>query len=757
MQKKERSAFPRILLSYLSVLAIPICICLIIYYSAVSSVTKIVRDYSRSMLDQMISNTDTRLQELEPLSFYLKSSSDMLRLLGRQEIAEGSAEFYDVYKTYIALPKFSLSSAMVEDVQVVMLKNKFVISESSALRLDDRTYQALFPYSGMEYDEFWELLNSRFFYNSFMQFTAANGKVTPVFLSSIDYNDSGKPLAVAIIRLKPTAISGMLSELLLSPGDLAVVLDEHGGLIAASAGKQCELPLEQAVEFISAENETQNEYEGYIVSMVESGYNNWRYCVFSPRGTVLAEVRRTQGTALVLILIAVVMSVGFAYALSRHKAGSLKKIIHYLNGKTEKSALPSNNEYSPIVSAASDLMDSRQKLTTLMQQQKPLWDATVLRNLLVGDIYRTGDICYLFELMNIKPEGQKYAVVLISADLGYGGLPKEYINYPALMSAAITSYVSAFGEIASYCLDIDSSRKAVIAVVEDKTDKEFSDVLRNFCRFVHKKTLAGNGIYLTLCISNTCDVVDDIHNAFQQVNLISQQSSAGSAQYIYTSDDILEIQKLYYYPVKTELALIKLIRQGNSEELAILLEHIKEENFAARSLSNSMRQQLVFAVRGSILRGIADVEQSGDIHGFIAELNTAVSLEALSAAAMDLCNAFGHISSTVAMNKKENEKQAVLKYISTHYTESDFSIYHVCEEFHISESLAYQLFRETIGTSFADLIESKRIEKACRMLAGGNTTIKEIALQVGYTSDNSFRRAFKRVMGITPSEYVDCQ
>ena len=40
------------------------------------------------------------------------------------------------------------------------------------------------------------------------------------------------------------------------------------------------------------------------------------------------------------------------------------------------------------------------------------------------------------------------------------------------------------------------------------------------------------------------------------------------------------------------------------------------------------------------------------------------------------------------------------------------------------------------------------------MLQRGGLTVKAIAEQTGYASDTSFRRAFKRVMGVSPSDYL---
>lgn len=47
-----------------------------------------------------------------------------------------------------------------------------------------------------------------------------------------------------------------------------------------------------------------------------------------------------------------------------------------------------------------------------------------------------------------------------------------------------------------------------------------------------------------------------------------------------------------------------------------------------------------------------------------------------------------------------------------------------------------------------------RIEAACEMLSDKSLTIKAISEKVGYSSDVSFRRAFKRVLGISPSEFI---
>ena len=54
---------------------------------------------------------------------------------------------------------------------------------------------------------------------------------------------------------------------------------------------------------------------------------------------------------------------------------------------------------------------------------------------------------------------------------------------------------------------------------------------------------------------------------------------------------------------------------------------------------------------------------------------------------------------------------------------------------------------------FDEYLENIRIEKSCELLRSSTDTIVDIAEKTGYNSVYSFRRAFKRLMHISPSDY----
>ena len=63
----------------------------------------------------------------------------------------------------------------------------------------------------------------------------------------------------------------------------------------------------------------------------------------------------------------------------------------------------------------------------------------------------------------------------------------------------------------------------------------------------------------------------------------------------------------------------------------------------------------------------------------------------------------------------------------------------------------------TRQTSYSELIEQMRFERAAQMLADPNRKIIDVAMQLGYGHSPNFSRAFRRISGQTPGEYrKDC-
>lgn len=77
----------------------------------------------------------------------------------------------------------------------------------------------------------------------------------------------------------------------------------------------------------------------------------------------------------------------------------------------------------------------------------------------------------------------------------------------------------------------------------------------------------------------------------------------------------------------------------------------------------------------------------------------------------------------------------------------------LAERFSVSERHIARLFRERTGTTPARWVERVRVDHARSQLEQGNQSMSGIAAASGFASIDTMRQAFKRVMGIAPSQY----
>ena len=71
----------------------------------------------------------------------------------------------------------------------------------------------------------------------------------------------------------------------------------------------------------------------------------------------------------------------------------------------------------------------------------------------------------------------------------------------------------------------------------------------------------------------------------------------------------------------------------------------------------------------------------------------------------------------------------------------------------MTEEYLSSFFKEQTGVYFSDFIEEVRMDRASELLSEQDMPINNIAKVVGYSSVKAFSRAFKRVNGVSPSDY----
>ncbi|MDL2217360.1 response regulator [Christensenellaceae bacterium OttesenSCG-928-M15] len=77
----------------------------------------------------------------------------------------------------------------------------------------------------------------------------------------------------------------------------------------------------------------------------------------------------------------------------------------------------------------------------------------------------------------------------------------------------------------------------------------------------------------------------------------------------------------------------------------------------------------------------------------------------------------------------------------------------VASSVNLSPHYFSRFFKENTGANFSELLVRVRIEKAKQLLCSTQSSIKDIAYQVGYNDPNYFSKAFHKMTGIKASDY----
>ena len=102
---------------------------------------------------------------------------------------------------------------------------------------------------------------------------------------------------------------------------------------------------------------------------------------------------------------------------------------------------------------------------------------------------------------------------------------------------------------------------------------------------------------------------------------------------------------------------------------------------------------------------------------------------------------------------KSKYVKLTISYIAEHYAESDVSITSIAKQLFISESHLSHVFRSETGYTVISYLTHFRIYKAMTFLKDYQYKVYEVAEMVGYKDLAYFGSKFKKIVGISPSEY----
>lgn len=346
---------------------------------------------------------------------------------------------------------------------------------------------------------------------------------------------------------------------------------------------------------------------------------------------------------------------------------------------------------------------------------------------------------------------------------------QNYLSIPA----SATSFAILYCNIYLDTFEISSNTQGMINIISPNYADVISDIISSYFSHAHIMQGSHNSIYTVLLyetseISNVERLFTQIHNTLLEEYNIWAYGGLGcsvddissiwksyrqskeaikhisSPNYLCLYREILERHDSFYYPDEIADQLYHFVKSGNSKQIKVIMNFIRDENFKKRKLNDRQLKWLLESISVTLLKIIRE-DGISCTDPILEILNEEPSLEHCEKLALALCE---------QTKLPENDNQMICriqKYIDENYGDQSLCLSRISDLFHISESYFSFLFKKAVGVNFSAYLEQIRMTQAKHLLETTDIKITDLYVAVGYNNLTSFRRAFKKKYGVAPN------
>ncbi len=756
--------FFRFLIPYLLIIFITICIGYYTYNYTLSVLEQDARELNLTILAQSCDVIDKYIVEMDRLVKNMTLSPRLNRILYMKKPLD-SLDHYYIMDTQKNLESYGVLNDFIGLYYVYYQKSGIVMTPDTSYTDSKMFFENYLEMEGFEYQNWVDSVLKK---NRFQEFLPSSSvKINGVRKDYITYiqsiplkgsqDESKGALVVLIDQLE---IHKLLNKLRIGDGGWYYIADQYNNILTASYEKHEDIQNIN-LELTDEKGSMQKVLHGkqMEVAYVTSKASGWTYVAAVPLDVVMTKVSYIQKMVYTVTAIILLAGISIAVAFSYKNSKPLSRLMDsILNKKDFSVGKKYKNSYDLIETVLKDEFDKNEYLRTKLEQHIPLLGVAFFDRLVKGEFSIESDIKTVMEHIDMNFQEEGYVSVIIQFSAYRYNLTSKMLDVIIKNKVLVKEVIKHSISNEIYFHDVDNDKMLLIISLQQGYSEEddvrllMDDLLGKLGGAVDNEVyFAVGNIY-----SNIIDTYKSYNSALRALEFNLRTTSSKN---IIWYNEIPDQMADYYYPLEVETHLIKLVKAGKKEETTDLLSEIFEENIFKRKLPKVMQKQFIYELQGTIIKLNSQINFTDKTKSILVD-KEALYLEKVMYEEdifNNISSIFNDMCDYVNRQKKSHNKnleQRIVEYINHQFMDSQLSLCSVAERFNISETYLSYFFREQTGETFSHYIERIRIEYAYKLLKDKNMKVTEVSKAVGYNSDQSFRRAFKRVKNINPTDVI---
>lgn len=722
--------------SYAIVLILPLVIVIWGFKSAFYVMEQDISESNITMLNHSKSLIDIQLKAMESKALQISQDSKICNLVEKktvnnlffQEASEAIDEYYDLMRYQ--------EVNIVDDSSIYMDNSEYVICKNGFYKLNN--YQNYIKNKYNLSNEEWKkaCLNSD---DQIPYYANYNGNLQYIKPFSTEVN--GQKVGSIIFDINDNELKKTLNFDEKSNERSVFIFNKDKKLLwsmdPAGYGEK--------LSGINLSNEGLTHDNGLFVINSNSEVADWNFVVVIPEQLAMQKLNELKILIMVLVIFALALGIGLSLYMSIIKG---KPVNEMFNIYIKDDNIPRN--IKNLGGIVSKIASNNAVLLEEIELEKPMLQHAFLNKLVKGDFVNDKELNILAEKVGMEVNCTKFRAVSFRLFLNNDvyEVDSQTLEEVQVLFHLIQKYIMerARENVWFY----ESDYLTTLAIFHINQDEQ-SDNIKILVEEVHDLLLNEYSVDSSWGISCMCNNILDIWRACEEAKVANANSKE---QRVTKYSKELGQKDEMYYPEPVQEKLVNSIKVADISNINSLIDMLQNENFIKRNIGINIMQKLHDRISLTLS---SNFNLSDDTQEEIEKLNTIIKDDGISEDTyFKEVKLICHYLCKEMQKKKTSTQnkliEKIVNYINDQYMNSSLGLALIASKFNISEGYVSTIFKGNMGINFTDYVEKVRIDCACNLLENSEDTISIIAEKVGYNSVQSFRRAFKKVKGISPKE-----
>jgi two-component system, response regulator YesN len=747
-----RPIFIKYAATNMAILALPIVLAGFFYAVTARTVRNAVDAVARAQLDASARDVDRGLRDIRRAAARMSIDYDV-NLYLNDEGPYSAVEEYDLRKISDKLGTFSQGSELLGLLLIYFSKSDYVVFDAGACPYDS-FYGPMFSIRGSSAADWKERVLS------------AGGDDRRIGGLEATYSERVFDCALSVHPIgrgsyRRGAIVGMIDDAgivrLLAGlpdayGGLMAVYDGSGELVATTdrererelrgAGLERILSAQAEVEAGGAGAEAMTlraQGVSYRLYRTASSASDWTFVAALDEARVLEGPRSVMLTAILVLLACFAIGTAASYALARRNATPVDRLIRLILGESEQVSGGTTSVFQRVEEAIVGLEVENRRLEGVAVSASAMARDNFLQALLLGSYRDRARMAEEAGAVGVDLSGSRFIMV---AGIGSAGVSVKEAGEDFTRAMEGARAELAQGE---YVVSLSPGEAALVlasgpaeAGSAERAERA-AESIRAECSSDFRGALsfgAGGAVEDPFLLTMSCAQAESAR---------SRAARAGSLDVLAWGEGERRVGE-GVYSMDLEEAVMRAVRSGNVDLLGSLVEPLGAPRREAD-------EDLASAIRGTALRLFAEFPRDSAALG---EKLERARRSPPSEAIEELSRILAELAGIREGAKKSHNTalaDGIRLFVAERYRDPNLGLAMVAEKFRFSENYLSNLYKEQAGECVSETIEVARISAAKEALSASRDSLEAIAASTGYRSVASFRRAFKRVVGMSPSDY----